>query len=1598
MVEQSVQSALKKIYDSNSKLTIDKQRSKSKLLEDTLTLIKCHSSEDTFVETNVIAIALNSLEVKGVVVLTGTAGTGKSRNSLEILRQFSATHEGYCGIKLNNISEWIEIINDKDCLIVLLDDVFGRTNCIFNAEEEKVFDHIYSMIAKGCVKVICTMRNTIQSDNQVSSIIDRNRIFKLSSFIDLSSVEHNLNREQKRECLLKYCKLNNIYVSVNKKLNGGKHILDPLVPAFLSELEIYEIIITEMNPLMGYPESCFLFASNRKFTRLGVGFFKHPTKSLCNELESLRNAGNTNQMEALQYAILVYMALNEDCLDLHDIKLQKFNKVHELIYHKKEFTAKHLHRGLGQSTMRYLRINPNGTYSFQHRSIFEGVLLSYNDIEPEPLIHLFHIDFILEMCRLDTLSLRSEMENEVTMLFDKGMYKVLAPKIILELRKNDSKESFIEKLCSSRIIRNADEYFIEELYKEYNLTKCAISCTVSYLNLDEEDERHAFKYDNIYTPSKRTSVSFLTLLLKYSIKYVDNNDATRHILKLIQHGVDVQKNIYINESHDFFFTESILKSCAYFRKQRLNMLWTFMLKNIIRFDRETILHFRFGSNRKMKVLALKLLSSTVRTSRLININDIFARAIEINSTDLVKTIFKQQDTSKIDIPLALYNACASGAESIVKWIFRNFKTEEFDIGKALLVSSQGFIDPPVASRSNHYARMSDTRNVVVFLLNKFRANINNLDSVMHISLYNSRFDMCKILMEETIDYFDAKAILKQIAEHETLDKTYIIDEELRYGNNECLRFLFDKYDVRRAKKVIVERVCAYGDTNLLQKIFKIFSNLTVNHAMNIAVRTKNLEVVQWLYSNFDVKQLNFETIIKEAVSVGAISIVRYFTEIIDRRFFHSKDILLAIDSYIISPYFTKSLDKEEDRIVIFKWFLQDKNNKYIINDILKWPRIKNKKYTQIIFQNCNTEFLHLNIALTAVIRSKDFDSLKFLLDNYDVTAFDMHLIMKHIWTSFDDKSHADERTKWLLGKFDPILFDITYIVKMACHNDNLSFFQWFYRSYGLLNLSLESLAIHACKYGAIRILQWITERISHAIDHRKVLHDAVYLPTSTVIFFIQNFELDKSDIEKICTLQWGDKKRRLEFKLCIFETYGLDLIDVKSVFNSVCLFSPVQEVKWFISKVDKSLLDFHSAIKEALRGNSDETFTILFEFINKDDKHEVDLIFIEACRFGNLLPVTLLHDKYGVYLSISVAIHELCQNKSLTQKHFDVIKFLIKFSSPSILDCQRLMNWACKAHDINIIEWLLDFFDPDIFEICSSIYHAFDTYFTTTDIKLNCIAITMMLVHRCQWVSSEIQAVMKTVCQKEIILLMAMLVRDFGSSSFDFQRIVSISLNPMKKDMFLFALSKSYTMNIDLQKVFVSACQNSEKEIIGLIIFLIMDFGLDNVDIQSSIHAILEIPNRQDFANKIIKLLLQCQEHNYSKSINIMSVIKKSYASCSKSSISKTNDLVIWILRSCRHALIDMPETMLEICKNGDIESMNFLLHTCNYGNLINASCIQTTFASGSIELIEMMIKDFPDIHFNKKVAMNKASSRGDISVVIWLFYKYSIKPNIYII
>jgi hypothetical protein len=108
---------------------------------------------------------------------------------------------------LEKRSEWIELINADDKLIVLMDDVIGKTNITLDENEYlKLFDTIYSTIQNGTVKVILTMRNTIKMT--LSDVMDSHRMLKDVNILDISSDHLQMTTNEKEKCLLNHCKKN----------------------------------------------------------------------------------------------------------------------------------------------------------------------------------------------------------------------------------------------------------------------------------------------------------------------------------------------------------------------------------------------------------------------------------------------------------------------------------------------------------------------------------------------------------------------------------------------------------------------------------------------------------------------------------------------------------------------------------------------------------------------------------------------------------------------------------------------------------------------------------------------------------------------------------------------------------------------------------------------------------------------------------------------------------------------------------------------------------------------------------------------------------------------------------------------------------------------------------------------------------------------------------------------------------------------------------------------------------------------------------------------------------------------------------------------
>ncbi|XP_076100614.1 uncharacterized protein LOC143069727 [Mytilus galloprovincialis] len=158
--EESTANKIQKLEERLSKCETSKR---SRLIGLTQTEIDGHLKKGTFVETPAVQACIKLLETNSLLILTGAAGTGKSRNSLEILHQFGIKHPEYKSVKLTDLHDFTDLVQDEENLVVLFEDIFGRTNTKFSENTDvQIIDRLHACIIKGNIKVVLTVRDTIR--------------------------------------------------------------------------------------------------------------------------------------------------------------------------------------------------------------------------------------------------------------------------------------------------------------------------------------------------------------------------------------------------------------------------------------------------------------------------------------------------------------------------------------------------------------------------------------------------------------------------------------------------------------------------------------------------------------------------------------------------------------------------------------------------------------------------------------------------------------------------------------------------------------------------------------------------------------------------------------------------------------------------------------------------------------------------------------------------------------------------------------------------------------------------------------------------------------------------------------------------------------------------------------------------------------------------------------------------------------------------------------------------------------------------------------------------------------------------------------------
>ena len=858
---------------------------------------------------------LSCLEEKGFIVLVGVRGSGKSRNSLELLRHYKK--QDCHVIKLDDLIDFKQVVNIDNKYIVVIDDVFGKTNCKFNEElHSDSLDYVKTCIDRGQIKVVFTMRHSIKSS--CKNIICSHRLFNDADFLDLNSFQFAMSILEKQECLVKYCRLNHIEVLLNSEPETDSDLS-------LTWKSISSIISLGDNPCLGYPEICVLFTSNSMFRKRGISFFKHPIDFLCEEIVKMREEGQTNERSRLQYTILVYILLQQDDLiNSFDLNLQAITSTMTDVFGTAQKLTLPVTKDCLKSLNRcYLHEDHAGVITFQHRIIFESILMSCSDIDHGIIMPYLDFDFILEMVQPVGCIIA---EGEIVFKVPKKSFKFLAQRL-LSILKNEYRvypQMFMKKLCTSMFILLMGKDFIIDLCEEYISSYCDDCILRDRMRFGHFDSNpishlsiHQCSGEHFFLPAE---------FLRYSDIYINDDELLKNLLKIIKNDIQERCHAYSLKASRSL-TVAILEACKIKNEHQLDIIWQTVLENHICLHlgdklwscyEEPVWKLFFEKidiyfvNDIHDILDCVLAEGNVEFIKWIlckfeyrthafDINKVLEKAYAIGNVDLVKLAFWiictvdihesllktamlracEEKTSKnwelvvwtlenwphfFNLNAIVKESCRDGNLTLVKWLLEKYDHSKFNI-KDVIVDGYPF----------------RCKELNQWLFDEFSPEFGEdlflAQSDGKTSLSLMPFEMSNIDIPDASGVDDDKIILDKYSDDDIFN--FIIKREchldfINYDSFHCT----SKFDLHKNKVDITEGMnfaCLRGKLSMVMILFEGFDIEKFNSksALVEAYKSGNFELVSWLLTTLDSNQYEMKSLLDHIYATGVCSIALF---------------------------------------------------------------------------------------------------------------------------------------------------------------------------------------------------------------------------------------------------------------------------------------------------------------------------------------------------------------------------------------------------------------------------------------------------------------------------------------------------------------------------------------------------------------------------------------------------------------------------------------------------------------------------------------------------------------------------------------------------
>ncbi|CAC5391352.1 unnamed protein product [Mytilus coruscus] len=1484
--------------------SIEEQGLRKIIAGETLSEIEKHSKDQTYIEIKAVTACVQMLDNSKVLILSGREGSGKSKNSLEILRQIKEKHPETDVIKLKRLNQFSDIIDKDANTIILFEDVFGRITKQFCEDTDvQILDSLYSYISLGNVRVIFEIRNNVKQECQ--SLLSSHDIFCNSiTYLDLNSEEFGLSLKEKESIFINYCTKNKIDIIYKKKsfyCDAYFIGIEEIKVSIIDESEVTcgfsadnkcivfnSCAVEDMirsDPYQGFPQCCRLFTQNKTLTKLGAAFFKCPSKILLQEIENMRMEGMDNDAKGLKYVILVYilsnqaisaMSIKNDDHAHQNLFYECYNKtfgvkLHEIIYLYEELVG------------RYLIIKEQ-TICFQHLALQDSVLISYCKINPKAIIPLLSIDHLIDIVRAQNYM---EQEEEIVIKISKSYYSEFAAKIISLMNSELYDRSYRDRFMESKIITDYDVDLIYELivcinnvnYTPSSLSSLSVeSYTRHYFplylllrNIGKLDDKELTVYHtkdqmciSITIRDKNISLCVdpnIALSCAFETKYID---IIKWLLKNTDHSLIDFENLFGYEEAyvALKYVECVQFLLVNVKPDMIDMTQLFM--NVC-----------CSSNNEEKH-AMYWMMDNVDDS-LIDYDKCIDEMLELDykdmCIDLILYTLKKVNPKWLDINKVVYKSCRYGSSGVILKVLQNFDHELFEKEELINTMILNFKD-------------EDCVNKIVKLILPWikYCDINRLVEAAECYRW---YSVLELLITHVSDLsIDIVQLIEKIFkcwddwEEEEGEQ---VDDHMENVFRLLLKHHMDNIDVAN---IIMEKACDVGSHTvveelLMDKFDNISYYLNITLAKCLSRRFDEISVsndggygklLMLFLQRVNTKFIDLHSVMNDVCDIGHSSAVLWLLENKHKHCFDMRNVMnkvsyhgdLKLVEYLKQTYKAGDFDYKTAMIKACR------NSQKKTVDVCKW-----------LWANIDRSMFDMKAALNNASRCNNTEAVVWILTEIETGLYDTEAAMLLAC------EHGDYNTvDLLLDTSSKKRLDIQSAIIIACRNENNGLFitQHLYERADQTTININHIFSAACKNYRINIVQWIIETCDQNITKTETRNGQKH--------FIKSLDKNRVDMDQAVTcildMDAPDQKKGLVnetkiqlLRLILKKSYP-STIHIYKLLTEACKNDWVEIFQWILGRVDHACLNIGEIVNVACRNGA---FNIIKWSLENIDMQlvDVDNIMVESCGFG--------------WLECLVLIWKHCNQYKL----------------------QEAMTEACTYDRLHIAEWLLQNVHYQLFDIPMLLQEAG---------RNGWIHIFCSLLQNFHFDKSDMHTATSQALENGHLKIAELVISTVGKECFSFSSFSDNTyIGANKEGVVNFLLHNIDPRCLDIATLMTNACLFGWKDIVTFIV--------DN-DLTSLCDLSLAFNTACDYGE------LKIAQHLLEKvGLHILTTVDKTMHSVA---VNGWDEIAVLLLDKVEHTRLDIGNALITACRHGEIDVAQAILrkverHMLDVKTALNKAC-----------------------------------------------------------